>query len=111
MNSVPLWVTLLGFVAPLMTLAGSAVAFVIKQYQDSKARTRNEFFEVMQFIDSNKPIATKIAAVYELRKFPEHRDFIIRFCEEQRNNVQGAAAPLLSAEMDRTRDHMKSLGN
>lgn len=35
MNSVPLWITLLGFVAPLMTLAGSAVAFVIKQYQDS----------------------------------------------------------------------------
>lgn len=109
MNSVPLWITLLGFAAPLMTLAGSAVAFVMKQYQDSRSRARNQFFELMQFIDGDKPIATKIAAVYELRKFPEHRDFIIRFCDEQRGNITGGGAHFLVAEMDRTRDYMKSL--
>ena len=62
----------------------------------------------MQFIYSTHPIATKVAAIYELRRFPEHKDFIIRFCETQRSNVSGLAAQALIGEFDATRDFFKA---
>ena len=102
LNSVPLWVTLLGFAAPLITLAGSAVAFVVKLYLDANERRRNQFFDLMDKIDSQSSIAKKIAAVYELRQFPEHRDFIIRFCKTQRSNITGTGAATLVMEMEAT---------
>jgi hypothetical protein len=102
MNSVPLWVTLLGFAVPLMTLAGSAVAYVVKLYLESAERRRNRFFELMQIIDSDSRIAKKVAAVYELRRFPEHRDFILRFCTNQKTNITGVGAHILVAEMEAT---------
>jgi hypothetical protein len=104
MNTVPLWVTLLGFAAPLIALAGSAVAYIVKLYQDAAQRRRDHFFELMKFIDSTQPIATKVAAVYALRQFPEHRDFIVRFCNTQRANITGVGAPLLAAEMKATQE-------
>jgi hypothetical protein len=104
MNSVPLWVTLLGFAAPLITLAGSAVAFVVKLYLDAGERLRNHFFDLMDKIDGQSSIAKKVAAFYALRQFPEHRDFIIRFCKTQRSNVSGpgTASAALIAEMEAT---------
>ena len=112
MNSVPLWVTLVGFAAPLIALAGSAVAYVVKLYEDALNKRRNQFFELMQFIDSERPIATKMAAVYELRRFPEHRDFIVRFCGEMaRTNVSGIGAQVLVSEMNHTREFMEKLSN
>ena len=102
MNTVPPWVTLLGFAAPLIALAGSAVAYVVKLYQDAAQRRRDHFFELMKFIDSKEPIAAKVAAIYALRDFPEHQDFIIRFCKTQKNNIVGPGSPGLAAEMDAT---------
>src|SRR5690606_18556677 len=102
-DAVPLWITLLGFAAPLIALAGSAVGYVVKLYQDAAARRRDHFFELMNFIDSKEgTIATKVAAVYRLRDFPKDKDFIIRFCQAQQDNIQGAAAQSLRDEMDAT---------
>ena len=106
---VPLWITLLGFAAPLLALAGSAVAYVVGLFLEARHRRRNQFFELMQFVDSEKPIATKVAAVYELRRFPEHKDFVIRFCTLQRGNIVGAGPQSLIAEMDHTREFMERL--
>lgn len=112
MNSVPLWVTLLGFVAPFIALAGSAVAFVWKVYRDGADRRWTQFFDLMKFIDSKDlPIATKCAAAYQLRHFPEHKEFIIRFCQTQRLNIQGAAATALIAELDATREELEKTQN
>jgi hypothetical protein len=102
-------VALFGFAVPLLTLAGSAVAYVVKLYQDAAERRRNQFFELMQFIDSERPIATKVAAIYELRRFPEHKEFIIRFCETQKDFVTGGSAPTLILEMEQTRKFMQTL--
>jgi hypothetical protein len=110
-TAVPLWITLVGFAAPLLALAGSAVAYVVKLYQDRADRRRAQFFELMQFIDSDRPIATKVAALYELRHFPEHRDFIVRFCETQRENITGPGAQALIAEMDATGAAMRALSS
>lgn len=111
MNNVPIWVTLLGFAAPLLALAGSAVGYVVRIYLDSNENRRNYFFNLMKFIDGQGTIAQKIAAVYELRRFPEHRDFIIRFCATQRNNISGGGAELLALEMDKTREYMEMISH
>jgi len=98
------WVTLIGIIVPLLTIAGSAAAFVWKSYRDARENRRKQFFELMALIDTTGTIASKVAAVYQLRFYPEHKGFIIRFCDTQRHNISGHAAPLLAEEMDRTRD-------
>lgn len=103
------WVTIFGIVVPLATLAGTAMAYVVRLFQDATSKRHNSFFQLMQYIDSPAPIASKMAAVYQLREFSEHKEFIIRFCESQRANIAGdetAVAPL-RAEMDATRLFME----
>jgi hypothetical protein len=91
---VPIWVTLVGFAAPLIALAGSAVGYVVKLYQDAANKRRSRFFELMEYIDDkNRPIATKVAAVYELREFPKHKEFVIRFVK--RSGITLAARGLV----------------
>lgn len=109
MNTVPLWVTIVGFVVPFLGLAGSAVAFVVKLFRDAKERRENRFFEMMQLIDGQGTIATKIAAVYALRDFREHREFLVRFCETQSENITGGdtAVALLKSELKLTAEAMK----
>lgn len=107
MNTVPLWVTLLGFAAPLLTLAGSSVAYVVKIFMDRSQLNRERFFELMRILDSDAPLATKIAAAYHLRDFPEHRTFVIRFCSVVREQVRGPAAEAIIAELDATREFME----
>jgi hypothetical protein len=109
--TIPLWVTLIGFAAPLLTLAGSAVGYVVKQYLDAADKRRNRFFELMKYIDTDGDIATKVAAVYELRRYPEHREFVIRFCDTQKRNIggSGAAVQSLKDEMQFTRDAMAAI--
>lgn len=106
-SSAPLWITLVGVAIPLLTLAGSAVAYVVRLNFDARERRRAQFFELVQFLDSDRPIATKLAAVYEMRRFPEHRDFIVRALGDISTQITGHAADILAAEMDRTRDFFK----
>ena len=84
------------------------MAFVIKSFSDGAARKREQFFELMQFIDSDKPIATKMAAVYQLRSFPKHREFIVRFCDSQADKIVGSTASALAAEMRATAEAMRN---
>jgi hypothetical protein len=105
-NSLQWWLTLFGIIVPLVTLAGSAVAYVVTLFQDASSKRRERFFELMHYLDGPSTIASKMAAVYQLREFPEHGDFIVRFCEAQQTNVTGAAAPLLVQEFEATRAFM-----
>lgn len=97
-------------VAPVITLCGTAFAYVLKLYLDREEKRQNDFFKLMQFIDSKElPIATKMTAVYQLRRFREHKDFVIRFAESQRNNITGPSAEILSQEIKLTEEFMKRL--
>lgn len=97
--------TSIGVIVPLLTIAGSSVAFVYKTYRDARQDRRKQFFELMDLIDNKGTIAAKTAAVYQLRFYPEHKDFIIRFCDAQGENITGpeSATRILSAEMRATR--------
>jgi hypothetical protein len=110
-NSVPLWLSIVGFAAPLIALAGSAVAYVVNIFIESRQRRRNQFFELMDRIDNkNAPIAGKQAAVYQMRQFPEHRDFVVRFCKAHRDNIKsdgGGSAKALADEMDATCEYFE----
>lgn len=106
MTTVPLWVTIGGFAVPLLGLAGSAIAYVVNLFNERKERRRQRFFELMQFLDDKGTIASKSAALYALRDFPEHREFIIRFCEAQADNISGdeISTSVLRFEMLQTAD-------
>ena len=90
---------------PLMTLAASAFVYVVNLWIARQDKQRDRFFDLMKLIDGQGSIATKVAAVYELRRFPNHKDFIIRFCDTQSQNVGGAGATTLVAEMGMTKDY------
>ena len=85
------WVAFIGFLIPILTLAGSAAAYIIKLYQDTGEKRYKRFFELLMHIDGQGSIAAKVGAIYALREFKEHRAFIQRFCEVQRTNVTGDA--------------------
>lgn len=90
---------------PLIVLAGSAVAYVMKYSSEVRDRKHLQFFEVMAHLDEKGTIAKKVASVYHLRSFPEHAEFISRFCREQAENVSGDASELLRDEFLRTAKH------
>jgi len=48
----------------------------VKLYLDRAERRRKDFFKLMDLIGGQGSIANKVAAVYELRRFPEHKEFI-----------------------------------
>ena len=106
MSAAPNWLTVVIFAVPLMTLAGSAFAYVVSLFQGAAERRNKYFFDLMEYIDSNRPIATKVAAIYELRRFKKHKEFIIRFCDTQGPLVSGTGAGPLQDEMKRTRDYL-----
>src|SRR3546814_17276258 len=56
----------------------------------------------MTYIDGSGPIAAKLAAVYALRDFKEHREFIRRFCTTQQSQVVGGNAESLIKELNLT---------
>ncbi|MEM8577695.1 MAG: hypothetical protein AAGF60_07575 [Pseudomonadota bacterium] len=99
----------IALVLPLLTLAGSAAGFVWKQYLDSREQKKRELFELMSLLDEKGTLASKLAAVYRLRDFPHHRDFVIRFCESvAQKNVDGSANAALQQELQATAQFMRN---
>jgi hypothetical protein len=102
MTEAPNWVSAAIFAVPLVGLAGSAIAFVVKLFQDATERRHRRFFELMTHIDGSGPIAAKLAAIYALRDFGEHAEFVERFCKSQRDKVVGGNSEAIVAELDKT---------
>ena len=108
MSEFSQWTALAGIAISMLTLAGTAFAYVVRLYLDRSDRHRDQFFELMKFLDNNQaPIAGKIAAVYHLRSFPKHRDFIIRFCQSAPQFVSGNATQPLLSEFEATRQYFE----
>jgi hypothetical protein len=93
---------------PLFTIAGTALAYVVRLYLEARDRQHQRFFELLKYLDGDAPLATKMGAVYQLREFKEHGEFVERFCRTVRNEVTGAAAQSLIDELDRTADAVAS---
>ena len=59
----------------------------------------------MKLIDGPDPIASKLTAVYQRLQFTEHKDFIIRFCVTQKDQITGSNAASLADEMQQLIDY------
>jgi lysyl-tRNA synthetase class II len=98
----PSWISAAIVAVPLIGLAGSAIAFVVKLFQDAKERRHKRFFDLMTQIDGAGPIATKLAAIYALRDFVEHGEFVERFCKTLGDHVQGGSSQAIVDELNKT---------
>jgi len=96
----------LGLVVPLVALAWAALQHVYNQKRDQSFREYERFFKVMKELGSKDSTTPgNMAAVYELRKFPQYQEVIVRLCDDAK--LTGGAADLLYREMKLTADHLR----
>ena len=74
------WLTYGALLLPLFVLAWSAWQYVALQKKIEKQKRFENFFLVMEKTYKIGEAPAGAAALYELRKYPEYRDFIIRYC-------------------------------
>lgn len=100
------WIAWAGIVLPLAALAWAAILYVLTRRRETQHQEFERFFKVMDHLgQSSGSIASKMAAAYELRKYPEYRDVIIRLCEQA--EFEGVAAQMLQNEMLLTAEEMR----
>jgi hypothetical protein len=102
------WVAWAGIVIPLASLAWAAGFYVLTRRREVHFQEFERLFKVMDHLgQGGGSIASKMAAAYELRKYPEYKDVIIRLCENA--NYEGPAAEMLKTEMLLTAEVMRNL--
>ena len=107
------WLTLFGVVAafaavvvPLCGLAWAAVFYTIARRREIKHHEFERVFKVMDHLgQTGGSIASKMAAAYELRKYPQYSDVIIRLCEQA--DIVGPSSKMLKDEMMLTAQILK----
>ena len=103
------WVAWGGIVLPLGTLAWAAIWYVLVRRDEAKHQVYLRFFSAMEQLGGQQgSIAAKVAAAYELRKFPEYREVIVRVCEKSQEHVVGPSAQMLIDELVLTANAMKA---
>jgi hypothetical protein len=82
------WVAPMLTILPLIALAVSAYQFIAMQKASTRQKQFENFFETLKRInnagdDQKNPKSAILqrAAVFELRKYPENREFIVRLCK------------------------------
>lgn len=101
------WIAWAGVVIPLAALAWSAVSYTLAHRREVQHQEYQRFFQIMDHLgQSGGSIASKMAAAYELRKYPEYADVIINVCEKAK--VDGGAADMLKDEMLATAIFLRS---
>jgi len=102
------WLTWAALVLPLIALAWSAWQYVALQKREEERQRFDNFFRVMEKIGEQQgSIAAKIAAVHELRKYPEYKDLIVRLCRDAAPRVVGENAHMLRKEFEFTAEHFE----
>ena len=102
------WIAYLGLALPLCVLAWSAATYALALRRQNAHSRFERFFQVMDHLgQQGGSIASKMAAAYELRKYPEYKDVIVRLCEQAA--VDGPSAQMLRNELQLTADYMRTL--
>lgn len=103
---IALIVTTFFGVVSLGGLAWSAVGYVRIQKKAAEHERYRRLFELSDQIGkSGGAIAGKMVAFYELRKYPEYADVIVRICDDVK--VEGTSAAVLKREMKLTADVLR----
>jgi hypothetical protein len=102
------WIAWGGIVLPLLAMAWSAVTFSQAKRREVKHMEYQRFFEIMDHLgQQGGSIASKMAAAFELRKYPEYTSVIVNVCEKA--SVDGSAAAMLKEEMAATAKYLKGV--
>lgn len=105
------WLTWAAIVLPLFALAWSAWQYVDLKKREEASESFNRLFRIMDMIGGrDTSLASKIAAVYELRRYPTYRDLIVRFCRDAAPKVVGENAKMLTREMELTAEFFEKDG-
>ena len=100
------WFAWAGVVVPLAALAWAAVFYTLTRRREVHFQEFERVFKVMDHLgQEGGSIASKMAAAYELRKYPEYREVIIRLCRQ--TEVAGSSAKMLKDEMLLTADFLE----
>lgn len=106
LHSVQDWIAWAGIVIPFGALAWAAVFFVLTRKREVHFQEFERLFKVMDHLGQDGgSIASKMAAAYELRKYPDYKDVIIRMCDQA--DVRGPSAKMLKDEMILTADYLR----
>ncbi|MDF0540912.1 hypothetical protein PX699_01045 [Sphingobium sp. H39-3-25] len=91
----------LGLVIPFFALAYSAVIYSLNQRREQQFREFQKFHDLMKELGiAGTTILGNAAIAYELRKFPQYRELIIRALTEI--EVRGTRADMLKREFGLT---------
>lgn len=108
LTSTQEWIAWGGIVIPLMALAFSAVTYSLAKRREVQHQQYQRFFQIMDHLGHDgSSIASKMAAAYELRKYPEYANVIINICEKA--ELRGGASAMLRDEMLATAEYLKTL--
>jgi hypothetical protein len=101
------WIAWAGVAIPLASLAWAAIFYVLTRRREVQHQEFERFFRVMDHLGHDGgSIASKMAAAYELRKYPEYREVIIRLCEQA--DISGPSAAMLKNELALTAEVMRA---
>jgi hypothetical protein len=86
------WIAWAGIVLPLCVLAWTAWRFTADRKHELRHKRFERFFSVTDKIgQEGGSILSKVAALYELRRFPEYSEVIIRMTENP--DIRGSGRP------------------
>ncbi len=105
LSSAEEWIAWGGIVVPLLAMAFSAVTYSLAKRREVQHQQYQRFFQIMDHLGGNASAASKMAAAYELRKYPDYAEVIINICEKA--NIEGEDA-MLKEEMIATAEHLKA---
>jgi len=105
------WLARAGIVLPLCVLAFSAWRFTADRREQQKHRRFEHFFSVTDKIGQVEgSLLSKVAALYELRRFPEYAEVIVRMTEAPEIVGGGRAKTVLEQEFRLTHEAMNKHG-
>jgi hypothetical protein len=92
------WVAWAGIVVPLAGMAWAAIFYTLARRREIHFQEFERLFKVMDHLgQQGGSIASKMVAVYELRKYPEYKNVFARMCEQ--TEVQGTSGKMLKDQM------------
>ena len=108
LRSVQDWIAWAGIVIPLFAMAWAAIFFVLTRRREVHFQEFERLFKVMDHLGhEGDSIASKMAAAYELRKYPEYKDVVIRMCEQA--DVRGPSGKMLKDELILTAEYLRGI--
>jgi hypothetical protein len=109
LSSIQDWIAWGGIVIPLFAMAWAAIFYVLTRRREVRFQEFERLFRVMDHLSqSDGSIPSKMAAAYELRKYPDYKEVIIRLCREAILSP-GGNSEMLKSEMTRTAEFLEGI--